>query len=145
MTTRATQLAPDHINALNSIDVVFSRWRDNKIREAWKTLRKHLATDATASNWTNRQADLKADLLKEIADRVGFRHLSADYLKNEVYLPVYHNDMEADQLRIRKSLTNALTLDGLKVIPVNVQTNVAAASQETALGEPARPPTANTG
>ena len=82
MTTRATPLAPDHINALNATDVVFHKSGDHKIREAWKTLRKHLAADSSAPTWGTIHADLKADLLKEIADRVGFKHLSANYLKN---------------------------------------------------------------
>src|SRR5712692_4084551 len=47
MSTRATQLAPDHINALNSIDVVFSSGRDKRIRDAWHAVLKHLETDVS--------------------------------------------------------------------------------------------------
>jgi len=119
MTTRATPLNPDHVNALNSIDVVFSRKQDEKIRAAWETVRKYLE-NPSVPNWETKVSDLKADLYREIAVRVGYGDFTAQYLKYEIYLPKYYSDMEGDQLKIRQALTSALTGDGLKIIPGNV-------------------------
>src|ERR1700675_3057784 len=44
MATRATFLAPEHVRALNSIDVVFDRKRDGYIKEAWQKVLGHVAT-----------------------------------------------------------------------------------------------------
>src|SRR5712692_8029594 len=38
MSTRMAPLAPAHVQALNSIDVVFNRRGDRKIREAWRNV-----------------------------------------------------------------------------------------------------------
>ena len=141
MTTRASQLAPDHINALNSIDIVFSRKRDLKIREAWENVRTHLATNVNAPDWQTKLSDRKANLYREIAVRVGYGHFTAEYLKYEVYLPTYYGEMERDQLKIRQALTAALTPDGIKIIPGNVGTSQTAGT--TAQGTPP-PPAANT-
>lgn len=116
MSTRATPLAPDHINALNSIDVVFSGKRDHKIRDAWHTLLEHLVEDENKDGWQERLNDLKVDIYREIGARVGYS-FTTDYLKRQIYYPRYYQDMEVDNLKLRKTLLNALTECGLKVIP----------------------------
>jgi hypothetical protein len=118
MRTRATPLAPDHINALNSIDVVFDGRRDRKIRDAWSKLLGHITTDASQPNWQDRYNDLKVDLFREIGLRVGYNY-DTDYFKRQVYYPKAFGDVEADALLLRKTLTKALTENGLKVQIVN--------------------------
>ena len=120
MSTRATPLAPDHINALNSIDVIFGGNRDQPIREAWHTVLSHIVTDASKSDWNEKYADLKVDLFREIGKRVGY-NFSTDYLKRQIYYPIYYGEMEKDQLQIRKALTNILGDDGLKIKVVGIE------------------------
>ena len=114
MSTRATQLAPDHVNALNSIDVVFSSWRDRNVRDAWHTVLAHLVTDTSKLDWQEKLNDLKVDLYREIGARVGYS-FTTDYLKRQIYYPKYYGDMESDSLKLRKTLLNALTDEGLKI------------------------------
>jgi len=98
MRTRATPLALDHVNALNSIDVVFNGQRDRKIRAAWANILAHVNTDANQSNWQERYNDLKVDLLREMGRRVGY-DFSTDYLKRQFYHPALYGNMEADYAR----------------------------------------------
>ena len=83
MTTRAASLSPEHLNALNSIDVVFHK--KPKVRDAWQKLRSHLATDPNQVGWQERQNDLKAILLSEIGKVVGYK-FDIDYLKRTKYI-----------------------------------------------------------
>ena len=64
MRTRATPLAPDHVNALNSIEVVFDGENDRRIREAWHKLLTHIVADASHPTWQERYNDLKVVLRK---------------------------------------------------------------------------------
>jgi hypothetical protein len=131
MSTRATPLAPDHINTLNSIDVVFDRRRggDVKVRSAWAKLLAHIVTDTNAPQWQEKYNDLKVDLLREIAVETGYPFVDTDYLKRQFYYPKAFGDLELDQLKLRKALASALTEEGLKIIPGN-----ATAPEKTAGG-----------
>ena len=54
MSTRAVSLSPQHVNALNLIDVVFYSRRDDdkQIRNLWKQYLDHLGTDQSQNpNW----------------------------------------------------------------------------------------------
>jgi hypothetical protein len=118
MTTRATPLAPAHINALNSIDVVFHRaWRDRKVRQAWAKALEHINTNANPTEiqaWADRLNDLKVDLYQAMGQAVGYKY-SIDYLKRQVYLPRLFTDSDAESMVIRQTLAKVLTDDGLKV------------------------------
>jgi len=116
MSTRAQQLAPVHVQALNSIDIVFNRrWKDKKIREAWRAWRAHADKDSKAAGWTERSSDLKVELYQAIGKAVGYT-FDIDYLKRQAYLPVAHVDIEAELVQIRQTLAKILTTDGLRVI-----------------------------
>jgi len=115
MSTRATPLSAEHINALNSISVVYNRKRERKIREAWNQLLGQLNSDANTPGWQERVNDLKVDLLREIAATVGFNFFTTDSLKRESYYPKYYLDMEIENSKIRQALVNILSDKGLKV------------------------------
>ncbi len=114
MSTRASPLAPAHVQALNSIDVVFSRRSDRHIREAWERWLAHVATDATRPGWGERLNDLKIDLLQAMGSAVGYE-FTTDYLRRQIYAPQGYAQAEQEQLQIRQSLAKALTEEGLKV------------------------------
>jgi hypothetical protein len=116
MATRAAPLSPGHVQALNSIDLVFNRRRDRDIREARQKLLDHLgAADKTTADWATRILDLKVDLFQRIGKRVGYSY-DVDYMKRQIYFPQAHVDSEADLLSIRQTLAKVLTDDGIKVI-----------------------------
>jgi hypothetical protein len=114
MRTRVTPLAPEHVNALNTISVVFNGWRDKKVRDFWDKLLTHVTTDAKQTGWQEKYNDLKAELLREMGLRVGYR-FDTDYLKRQAYYPIAFGTVEADALLVRTMLTKVLTADGLKV------------------------------
>ena len=65
-----------HVQALNSIDIVFSRrwWgrkRDEKIRERWHAWLAHANTDAKVEGWFERSNDLKVGLASYAANGPG--------------------------------------------------------------------------
>lgn len=115
MSTRATWLVPAHVEAVNSIDVVFNGWLDKKVRAAWKKVLEHAATDTHGEGWTDRLTDLRVDLYREIGLRVGY-DFNTDYLKRQFYAPMYFSELETEQMTIRKGLARALGGgDGIRV------------------------------
>jgi hypothetical protein len=114
MSTRASHLAPAHVQALNQIDVLFNRDKDAPIREAWRTLFRHIETKPTAPGWHERLADLKADLYLVMGKAVGYT-FTLDYLKRGIYSPQFYMDTELDQVRIRQAVVKVLEDDAVKV------------------------------
>jgi hypothetical protein len=115
LTTRASPLAQAHVQALNSIDIVFAKDGDRPIRDAWQRVREQMSLDPTRPDWFDRLNDLKCDLLQVMGGAVGF-DFTVDYLKRQGYLPKHYTDMEQDQLVIRQRMAKALTDDGIKVV-----------------------------
>jgi hypothetical protein len=109
-----TPLASEHVNALNTIDVVFNGRRDRRVRDFWHTILGHVISDMNQPRWHERYADLKADLLHEMGRRVGY-DFSTDYLKRQAYYPIAYGNMEADALLLRTALTKVVTENGLRV------------------------------
>src|SRR5262249_49801311 len=114
MRTRATLLAPEHVNALNAIDVVFYGRSGQRIRDAWAEVRKHTEADATAAGWLERMNDLRADLYQVMGAAVGY-NFTVDYLKRQVYLPQHFTTMELQGESLRQALVKIVTDEGLKI------------------------------
>jgi hypothetical protein len=116
MGTRANYLAPEHVRALNSIDVVFAKKRDKRIRDAWQRVLEHVATPVTNPGWDGRYFDLKIDLLQAMGAAVGY-NFTTDYLRRQIYTPVRHAQVEQEMEQIRQALVKILTENGVKIIP----------------------------
>jgi hypothetical protein len=119
MSTRASPLDVRHVQALNSIDVVFSRrwWRrkrDKKIRDCWHAWLAHANADSKAEGWAERSNDLKVELYQAMGKAVGF-NFDIDYLKRQAYLPAGHVDYAAQGRAIQEALAKIVTADGMKV------------------------------
>ena len=114
MSSRATPLNLVHLNALNSIDVVFNRKYDAKIREAWRKVLDHVVVDPQPADWNDKFADLRAELYRQIGLSVRY-DFTTDYLKRGIYYPRYHSEAEVDLLAIRHALKSVLDEHGLKV------------------------------
>jgi len=127
MSTRASILAPAHVQALNSIDIVFNRRGDAAIREAWRALLDHMVTPMTNPGWADRASDLRVVLYQAMGARVGYSY-TVDYLKRRIYAPIAYAQTEQDNIQIRQKLVKVLTEDGIKIVP----------------GGPGAPPTAPT-
>src|SRR5256712_10898717 len=67
MASRARRLAPDHVEALNLIDVEFhgSDKKSKSVLSAWKAYLDHLNTDREPNTavWDSKRDDLFVDLL----------------------------------------------------------------------------------
>lgn len=131
MSTRASILAPAHVQALNSIDVVFSRRRDTAIRDAWRALLDHMVTPMTNPGWADRVSDLRVVLYQAMGAAVGHNY-TVDYLKRRIYAPIAYAQTEQDWLKVRQTLLKVLTDDGIRIVPRGAPTAPAA-------GPPAAP------
>ena len=114
MATRAAYLSPEHVQALNSIDVVFSRRRDKLVRLAWEKFLAHVATPTSTPGWNLTYNDLKVDLLQTMGSRVGYG-FSTDYLRRQIYSPMGYAQTEQENNQIRQALVKILTNEGLKI------------------------------
>jgi uncharacterized protein DUF6680 len=116
MSTRALQLSPNHVQALNSIDIVFGRSskKDQTIREKYRAWLEQMGKDTKSDGWLERGNDLKVELYQAIGAAVGFT-FSIDYLKRQAYLPVAHSDWDTQARQIQTALAQAVTADGVKV------------------------------
>ncbi len=114
MVTRGTQLAVEHVTALNSIDLVFASnrpWQSKKdaaVIEAWRLYSQQLNTpfkkdsEAEFIAWNTKRSDLFIDLLMKMAAAVGFKAEKERVLG--AYHPTGHFELEMDQ---RKVVANA--------------------------------------
>lgn len=99
MTTRATRTSPEHVRALNSIDIVFHR--NSQVVAKWREYSDALnLIDATTDG---KFLDLMFEMSRELKfdfDRV--------MLKRVVYLPQSHVDAEKMQQEIQSDLGTML-------------------------------------
>ncbi len=114
MATRARAMfqLPEHVQALNSIDVVFSK--DDEIRRLWKLVLDHLWIDETSAGWPDKLDDLRVDLYQAIGNKLGYRY-TTDYIKRGIYFPKYHLNFYENQNNIYSGLARALSGGKLEV------------------------------
>ncbi len=118
MTTRRSRMAPDHIKALNMLDVEFSG-NDRKEREvvdAWKAYLDHLNDSSmSAEVWGTRGDDLFVDLIYAVANAVGYE-FDKTHLRRSAYYPRGYGEAEWDVQQIRSGFREVL--EGKRSIPV---------------------------
>ena len=116
MATRATNLSPAHVEALNAVPIDF--YKDKKVMDAWEEYFMHL-TNAPAADptWNPRRIDLFVKLLVLIGSRVGYRFNVAEM--NRTYFPTAHGELDADQNFIRKAVVGLLK--GEISLPVEIK------------------------
>ncbi len=132
MATRASGLAPDHVKALNMIDVEFygSDKRSKAVLQAWRAYLDHLNMAATPSEaWGTRREDLLVDLLQGMAMHLGFE-FDRTAIRRTSYFPRGYGEAELEQLEIRKLLLAILR--GQRGFPVYVP-----GAQQAAPAQPA--------
>jgi hypothetical protein len=108
MTTRATQMSPVHVEALNAIEVEFYAVTgpDKKVLDAWHLYVNHLNSAAgegeALGRWVEKKSGLLVDLLYEMAQRLGY-HIDKVTIQNNAYYPKGHWDIEVEQHALRKA------------------------------------------
>ncbi len=121
MSLRALPLAPDYVRALNYIDVVF--YKNAKVRERWKTLLGHFASDAYKKAGeeqaaVDRARDLSAELMAEMAKDLGYEY-DHTHIKENAYYPKAHGELESQTLQLLDKGT--AVLDGKLSIKVKLE------------------------
>ena len=125
MSTRATILSPDHVRALNLIDLEFkgdSR-KDKDVRDAWHTYHDHLFTPRPKDGpmqaaWDKESSDLLTSLLYRMSSRLGFGFEHSE-IKKGAYVPELYSVTEFDLFLIRKGLI--ALLGGQSSLKMDVQ------------------------
>lgn len=120
MRTRATGLAPEHVNALNAVPLEFPKEHKKykKLTEAWRIYLDHLSSDANATGWAERRIELFGAMMQTMGELLGYQ-FDAVELKKDVYQPIAHGAAEIDANVIRQGL--AALLKGDRPLPLEVK------------------------
>ncbi|BCF88727.1 DUF6680 family protein [Paraburkholderia largidicola] len=123
MATRGARLSPDHVRALNMIDLTFygkPEGRAHKrtsgeqaVLDAWHEYHDHLSTPNVAdlpdqNAFAERREDLFINLLSEMAADLGYK-FDRVALKKSWYTPAAHGDTEARQAELMQSAIQVLS------------------------------------
>lgn len=108
MQTRANNMSPEHLQALNAIPIEY--YGVKVITDAYLEYIKHVYAPQDI-HWANRRVDLLMDLLAKIAAHLKYKFDVAQ-LKRDFYAPKGSYDLEADQQTIREGMVKALTGQG---------------------------------
>jgi hypothetical protein len=119
MTYRGTPLAPNFVQALNTIDVEFTAESESEraVRVAWKILLDHFLNYSASSNPVEKTQALTASLLLAMGKSLGYE-FDEVYLKKGAYYPELHLNMEQDLHSIRRGFVELL--EGRRRIPVAI-------------------------
>lgn len=117
MKTRIASLTPEHVDTLNAVPLEFHK--DDVVMKKWRTYLDHLnSRGMTLEVWGPKRLELYTDLLATMAAQLdyGFDPLQ---LKNEVYSPQGHAQLESDQEIIRRGLV--ALMKGEAALPLEVR------------------------
>jgi len=121
MTTRAATLSPEHVRAINSVPLEFNGKRGalKEIIAAWKVYMDHLAAKEMKNEvWAPKRVELLVAMLAKMAKFLGYDFDLLE-LKNEIYSPVAHGQLETEQETIRRGLVSLLK--GEFALPMDVR------------------------
>ncbi len=113
MATRASALAPEHVQALNMIDIEFhgNSKKSKAVLNAWKAYLDHLGLPQTDSAvWGAKREDLFVDLLYEMAQYLGYE-FDKTHIRRTSYFPKGYGELESDQYELRKGILALLRGD----------------------------------
>lgn len=108
MTTRATQMAPAHVEALNGIEVEFyaKKGPDKAVLDAWRLFMTHVhtpvGTGPQAVAWTQTKVDRLVSLLMKMSKSLGY-DMDEAAIRTNIYHPVGFVEIEAEQHALRKA------------------------------------------
>jgi len=122
MATRAARLSNDHIMALNSIDLEFSKNRRyGKVITAWKEYFDHLCHDSADETqiqiWNTRRDELFTELLFQMSISLGYHYDKVLIMRN-AYSPKGLAEYDAQNYSIRENVLKVLNLNSQTFIPM---------------------------
>lgn len=125
MATRAQNLNPSHVEALNAVPIDF--YKDKKVMDAWEEYFMHLTTSVAGHDptWNPKRIDLFVKLLAAIGSKVGYQFNVAQM--NRIYFPNAHSELDEQQNFVRKAVVGLLKGDislpiEIKAPPANPET-----------------------
>lgn len=105
MATRATNLAPDHVAALNAVPIDF--YGNKEILDKWQEYFSHLSReDMSPETWNLRRVDLMNSLLSSIGNSLHYKFSPVEIQK--IYYPKGHGAIEKAQTTILDKLAQFL-------------------------------------
>ena len=120
MSTRATTLNVDHVNALNLIDLDFKDRHNKykKVLDAWEVYRDHLGDKVTpenANSWNVKSVDLLAKLLLEMGNSLGYDFNDVQ-IRRGIYYPQGFQELENKRMFVLDELCKVLKWE--KAVPI---------------------------
>jgi hypothetical protein len=109
MATRGAILSPEHVRALNLIELEFGKSQSQRqIIEAWRAYLTHLNTKMSDDEaWGNKRVDLLVEMLHEMANYLGYP-FDKTQIRTSAYAPVAHSTLEEEGDQIRKLFVKLL-------------------------------------
>lgn len=112
MATRAATVSPQHVQALNAIDLEFQGRKYKNVTDSWKTYLDHLfhypnEDEKQQTVWAERRVDLLARLLMEMGKSLGYI-FDEVHVRRAIYAPEAHAQLESENLLIRRGLVRLL-------------------------------------
>jgi hypothetical protein len=143
--TLKSQMAVNHVDALNSIPLEFYSHAD--VMSAWRLYASHLNNGAMLraepQRWGEKKFDLLVDLVLKIAKTLDYDHIDAATLRDNVYVPKGYQDVEEQGQQMRAALLELLNgqrpLPMTMVGPVQVEEPMQPVAELPVAPQPARP------
>lgn len=112
MATRASNLAAEHVQALNMIDLEFHGKTFQRVTRAWKIYLDHLTSfpkdnEKQQEIWESRRIDFLVELLMSMGESLGYS-FDAVQIKKSIYAPEGHSRIENEQIMVRRGLARVL-------------------------------------
>jgi hypothetical protein len=120
MATRRTWLSPEHIAALNQVELDFQS--ATGVMNAYRMYMKHLATPFEPKEndrVVRERQSMRTKMLSEMATALRIRVEQLDIFEGG-YIPQGHVDIEREQAAIRRLLSEIA--DGKRSLPIEVRT-----------------------
>ncbi|MGL5164281.1 MAG: DUF6680 family protein [Afipia sp.] len=114
MATRAANLSPAHVEALNAVPIEF--YSDKGVMDEWETYFTHLSSGVVNDVWVATRLDLFIKLLVTIGRRVGYKFNVAQM--HRIYSPSAYEKIEQDNDAIRRGA--AALLRGETALPLKI-------------------------
>jgi hypothetical protein len=144
MATRNATMAPEHVKALNVVEVLFhtANEQDRKVVDVWRIYLAHLNNHQYPKDtWQTRRAELLVELLYEMGIAVGYS-FEKSHINAGTYYPGGYVETELDQLEIRKLFLEVLR--GQRPLPMRAEVYATQPSPQPT-PPPPKPPSAQLG
>jgi hypothetical protein len=117
MLTRTTVLSRRHVEALNAIQLEF--YGVKEITDAWQSYFDHMNRQGPLDQvWQDNRLNLLVDMLYQMGQYLGY-DFNKVKIKNEVYAPNLHAEIEENEFAIQRGLAGLFKGD--KPLPLSVR------------------------